>query len=509
MKHYLDNRYRRIGITAFLVIAASILFYYGIFHMKTLISGIHTFLGIIAPIIYGIVIAYLLDPIVRFLERKFFYPLYRRSGKMPKSRGRKLIRWSSAILSLIFFLVVIFALLMMILPQVIRSIVNLINNFSGYADVVEGWINSFIQSGHEVNQDMLDMLDQLYVKAQEYLTTNILPQMQNMLVNVTSGIINFVQFIKNFLIGAIIALYMMVDKERFIAKGKMLCYAFLPGKVSDFLIRSMRLTNHMFGGFISGKIIDSAIIGVICYFGTSIMNMPYAMLISVFVGVTNFVPFFGPFIGAIPSIFLILLVDPIKCIYFMIFILLLQQFDGNILGPKILGDSTGLSSFMVIVAILVGGGLFGVPGMVIGVPVCSVIRTGVWKLAERRLRFREYPDSEASYMNIDRVDLETKRAVFMKGQSPEELKADEEKLDEESRLKRRNFFMIGWNAVMGVLKPVFRKLLWALDKAVSFIGHYVLVFFGKLKEYLPVLTGWVKKWGSSAWKRLRDRFFRS
>mgnify|MGYP000287864072 CR=1 FL=1 len=176
-------------------------------------------------------------------------------------------------------------------------------------------------------------------------------------------LLDLLVFLKNFLIGAIVSLYILADKEGFIAKAKMAVYAALPTKWATFLVHSMRFTHKTFGGFISGKILDSAIIGVLCYVGTSIIGTPYAILVSVIVGVTNVIPFFGPYLGAVPCILLILLVDPIQSLYFLIFILILQQFDGNILGPKILGESTGLSSFMVIVAIMVGGGLFGVPGM--------------------------------------------------------------------------------------------------------------------------------------------------
>ena len=165
----------------------------------------------------------------------------------------------------------------------------------------------------------------------------------------------------------------------------MMVYAILPHKWANMLIRVMRFTDKTFGGFIYGKLLDSAIIGVLCYFGMLLLDLPYPILISVIIGVTNVIPFFGPYIGAIPCILLILVVDPIKGLYFAIFILLLQQFDGNILGPKILGESTGLSSFMVIVAIMIGGGLFGVPGMIAGVPVFAVLYALIWRLINHSL----------------------------------------------------------------------------------------------------------------------------
>ncbi len=187
--------------------------------------------------------------------------------------------------------------------------------------------------------------------------------------------------------------------------------------------------NRTFGGFVNGKIVDSAIIGVLCYILTSIIGTPYAILVSVIVGVTNVIPFFGPYLGAIPSAFIILLVNPMQCLYFLITILLLQQFDGNILGPKILGGSTGLSSFMVIVAILLFGGLLGIPGMIIGVPVWAVIVAGLKYLRNSWLKKKDLPTEENRYQNVDFINPETLEPVKM---VPEEEKDEKEK-------KKRSF----------------------------------------------------------------------
>ena len=288
------------------------------------------------------------------------------------------------------------------------------------------WLNSFVEHGWKLNPEMLDMINQYSAKAQEYLTTDILPQMQDMLKNVSAGIFDILIFMKNFLIGAIVALYVLADKEKFVAKSKMMVYAILPHKWANMLIRVMRFTDKTFGGFIYGKLLDSAIIGILCYFGMLLLDLPYPILISVIIGVTNVIPFFGHYIGAIPCILLILVVDPIKGLYFAIFILLLQQFDGNILGPKILGDSTGLSSFMVIVAIMIGGGLFGVP-------------------------------EEETYINIDCLDEQTGEVLPLCKEekhkvSPEELEA-----------RKNNFFMKIWNPLSGLVITIWKYLLRILN----------------------------------------------
>lgn len=413
MKIRWNHRYVQLGVTAFLVIAASMLFYYGIFHMKSLSAGIRSFFGIMAPIIYGAAIAYLLTPIVNFLERKIFFPIFKNRKKPLQKKGKKAIRWICVLLSVFFMFLVIYALVMMILPQLIRSVVNIIYSFPHYVNVVENWLNSIVEKGWKLNPDMINQVNQYSSRLQEYLTNTILPQMQSMMKNISASFLDLLVFLKNFLIGAIVSLYILADKEGFIAKAKMATYAVLPAKWATFLVHAMRFTHKTFGGFISGKILDSAIIGVLCYVGTSIIGTPYAILVSVIVGVTNIIPFFGPYLGAVPCTLLILLVDPLQSLYFVIFILVLQQFDGNILGPKILGESTGLSSFMVIVAIMIGGGLFGVPGMIVGVPIFAVLNAAVWKLIGRSLDEKEMSADAEFYRDIDCVDPISGKALPM------------------------------------------------------------------------------------------------
>ena len=292
---------------------------------------------------------------------------------------------------------VIYALVMMILPQLIRSIMNIIYSFPHYVSVVENWLNSVVEKGWKLNPDMISQINQYSSRLQEYLTNTILPQMQFMMKNISASFLDLLVFLKNFLIGAIVSLYILADKEGFVAKAKMAVYAVLPTKWATFLVHSMRFTHKTFGGFISGKILDSAIIGVLCYVGTSIIGTPYAILVSVIVGVTNVIPFFGPYLGAVPCFLLILLVDPIQSLYFLLFILILQQFDGNILGPKILGNSTGLSAFWVVFSILIAGGLFGIPGMLLGVPTFAVIYYIISMVVNRKLRKKQLPTDTDSY----------------------------------------------------------------------------------------------------------------
>ena len=242
------------------------------------------------------------------------------------------------------------------------------------------------------------------------LSSQILPQVKTYLsyiASITTGVISAVKMLFNFVIGLIIAIYLLSGKETFVGQGKKLIYTVLPSKYGNVVVRSMRIANQMFGGFVSGKILDSAIIGVICYVGLIILGIPYSLLVAVIVGVTNVVPFFGPFIGAVPSVILIALAEPVKGLYFIIFVLVLQQVDGNIIGPKILGDSTGLSSFWVIFAILVGGGLFGFMGMLLGVPTFAVFYCLLREAAAYILRKRKLPEETVDYIRADSVDVKT------------------------------------------------------------------------------------------------------
>lgn len=235
MKIRWNHRYVQLGVTAFLVIAASILFYYGIFHMKSLITGIKTFFGIMAPIIYGAAIAYLLTPIVNFLERKIIFPIFEKRNKTLQKKGRKVVRWICVILSVFLMFLVIYALVMMILPQLIRSIMNIIYSFPHYVSVVENWLNSVVEKGWKLNPDMISQINQYSSRLQEYLTNTILPQMQFMMKNISASFLDLLVFLKNFLIGAIVSLYILADKEGFVAKQKWLFMQFFQPNGQPFL----------------------------------------------------------------------------------------------------------------------------------------------------------------------------------------------------------------------------------------------------------------------------------
>lgn len=427
MKFRWDKKYLYWGVTALTVICASMLFYFGIFHMDVLIRGFRILSSVMMPVIFGVVIAYLLTPVVNFLEQKFFFPLMKRRKIEINKKKKKAVRYICVFFALMFALLIIYSLMAMIVPSIVESIISIINDMPRYVQNVGNWLNSILKDNPELRSTAIDFFNSYSSKMETWMNVQLLPQLKEVLQQFTTGVFGALVFIKNFLIGAIISVYLMADKEGFLTQGKMFIYAAFDAERANDIIRGCRFVNKTFGGFVNGKIVDSAIIGVLCYILTSVIGTPYAILVSVIVGVTNVIPFFGPYLGAIPSAFIILLVNPMQCLYFLITILLLQQFDGNILGPKILGGSTGLSSFMVIVAILLFGGLLGIPGMIIGVPVWAVIVAGLKYLRNSWLKKKDLPTEDNLYQDVDYINPETLEPVKL---------VTEEKKEENERKKR-------------------------------------------------------------------------
>lgn len=412
MKHNSDKKYIQIGIVAFGVLAALLILYYAIFHLDRIAGYIGVLYNVLTPIVYAAILSYILWPIIRFLEKRVIYHVCALRNWNPSEKIRKIIRMICIVITLLLFFAVIYGLIAMLVPEIINSITNIINNSSRYINNIEKWMNNILKNYPELEENYTTIFNTVANRLEMWLTNELLPKINSIVLNFTSGFLGALVFLKNFLLGALISIYLLYGKEKYIAHGKQLLYALFKMETANNIIRDLQFVDRTFGGFIGGKIIDSVIIGILCYIGTVILNLPYALLVSVVVGVTNVIPFFGPYIGAIPSVFLILLVNPVQSLYFAIFILVLQQFDGNFLGPKILGGSTGLSSFMVIVAILVGGGMFGIVGMFIGVPLCAVICTVIRNALAKKLEKKNLPSAVENYQNMDHLDEETLQPVL-------------------------------------------------------------------------------------------------
>lgn len=369
-KKHKENIYFRWGLTAFVVIAACIIVMQFVTKLPAVVGAVKTILRALAPVFYGLCISYLLDPIVERIQKLVEGPL----GKTIKNQktAAKVSRGIGIIVSLLVAVVVVWTLIAMVLPQLIESIYTIVGNLPGYYNTVSLWVTKLIDDNLEMANLTDDIMKQTYQYLSSFLTDRALPWLQTLLTNVTTSAVGLAKAALNLVIGLIISVYLLMGKRKFLAQSKKACYALLGRKANE-LCNVCSYANLVFGGFIGGKILDSAIIGVICFVGCSLLKLEYSMLIALIVGVTNIIPFFGPYLGAIPSAFLLLLIDPIQCLTFVVFVLILQQIDGNIIGPLILGDATGLSSFWVIVAILGFGAIWGVPGMIIGVPLFAVI----------------------------------------------------------------------------------------------------------------------------------------
>lgn len=403
MKFRWEKKYLYWGITAFLVIVCSISFFLVLNKFDTVVQSIGFIISIIMPFILGCCFAYLMNPVMDFIEKKWVIPLFK------KSKNKKLVkssRWISLTITVLFTLALLTGLFIMVIPQLFDSIIHIINNLSTYFANLEKWVLNLVKNNETLEKTLSTQFDNLNLIISSWAMSDLLPQINSLISSITSGVLVFLVAIKNIFIGLIISVYILASKERFFAQSKKLAYAIFPVRMVNFILKITRQSDKVFGGFIIGKIIDSAIMSVLCFIGMNLLNLPFPLLISVIVGVTNIIPFFGPFIGAIPSGLLILMIDPISSLYFCIFILALQQFDGNILGPKILGDSTGLSAFWVMFAILVGGGMFGFIGMLIGVPTFAVIYSIISEVTQARLIRHELPFETSDYYDIDYINKE-------------------------------------------------------------------------------------------------------
>ena len=412
-KFTVEKKYINWGITAFCVIAGSIIFYMLLHYVGSLKRGLDSLTGILSPFIWGLVIAYLLKPLMEFYERKCFSPLLRKCGvKKTSSLGiPKGARGLTVTMAEITMVAIIGLLVYLILPQVYNSIQTIVENTPVYVDKGINWADKVLQNYPQAEQFATDVFGNVGDSISNWFKNSVLPGIDKLLQNVTASVYNFLKGIYNAVIGIIVSIYILHNKEHFAARCKKILYSMFSVKTAAKLKADVDFTDKVFMGFITGKLLDSAIIGLMCYVFCVIARMPYALLVSVIVGVTNIIPFFGPFIGAVPSALLILLDSPAKCLVFVIFIIVLQQFDGNILGPKILGNSTGISGFWVMFSIILGAGLFGFWGMLLGVPVWVVIYTAFSNIVKRRLKSKNLPYDTDDYLDMDHIDPNTMNII--------------------------------------------------------------------------------------------------
>ena len=372
-----QKTYLRWGVTITAAACAILVFYDTFFQDGVLFIFIEKLFGILKPVLYGLAMAYLLTPIVDFFDRLL------RDRLGVKRAG--LMRCLSILVTWLLALGLVYLLFSILIPELVASVSLLFSNLESYYRTIYTWVTQLVEDNPYISERVLTLVRDYYNELVDWVKNTVIPGAQVAIVAVTGGIWSVVIFLKNILIGMMISVYLLARKESFAKQSKKILYAILPETPYRRTLRAVAEADRIFSGFVRGKLLDSLIIGILCFICCSIFKFPYTPIISVFVGVTNIIPIFGPFLGAIPSAFLILLVSPKQCLYFILFIIALQQFDGNILGPKILGKSTGISSFWVIVAIVVGGGFGGVLGMFLGVPIFACISSLVNWFTNRSL----------------------------------------------------------------------------------------------------------------------------
>ena len=400
----------KIGLMVFLTFACCILFFFIVFRYKGVADTWHLITGVLQPIIIGLGLAYLLNPIMKFQERRW-YPFLCKKMKSEKSAA-KVARGLAIGGAILFLLVILVLLIAAIVPSVVSSITGLVETLPSNVEHLIDMIQSGKLGSYEVTGTISDMLTRLTDFVENWATKDLLPQIQTYLLQITSGMITMIKSILNFIIGIIVVVYVLSIKESLVGQSKKIVYAIFRPKYGNIIVEVFHKADEVFGGFIIGKIIDSAIIGVICYFGCLILRIPDPILVAVIIGVTNVIPVFGPFIGAIPSLLLVVIQSPLHALYLLIFIIILQQVDGNIIGPKILGNSTGLSAFWVMFAILIGGGLFGFLGMLFGVPVFAMIYYIIRRLVNHSIRKKNLTTVTDAYVDARGVDEATGTILY-------------------------------------------------------------------------------------------------
>lgn len=413
------------SISTFLVIVAGVLIFFALYRIDSIFAIVSKVWQVLLPIVYGLVFAYLMNPIVKTVERWLL-----RFKWM-----EKYARVVGVLCALLVVFAVIVALCNMMLPELYKSIRDLITDIPTRLETALDAVNHMIGDNTTMDALAKGAIEEGSNMLENWLKTDLLAKTNDVMVFLTDGVFNVVGVLIDLLVGLVVSVYVLFSKEKFAGQCKKIIYAVMKPKKANGLLHVAKKSHEIFCGFLVGKILDSLIIGVLCFIGLTIIRMPYALLVSVIVGVTNVIPFFGPFIGAVPSVLLVALTDPIKGVYLAIFILALQQLDGNVIGPKILGESTGLSAFWVVFSISLGGGLFGFAGMIMGVPTFAVIYYLVETIIEKRLRERGLPTDTKSYDYDCFVDEEgqyQKEPRKAKGSMPEQ---EEAKQEEESEQK--------------------------------------------------------------------------
>lgn len=389
MRKHEFEKYIYLTLSGFGAISLSILFFFFLFRLNVVGEYLGAAVKTLMPFIYGCVMAYLIYPVSQGITAYL--------DKLTEEKHKKATLRIGIFSGLLIFVIAVYLLLWLLLPQLIDSIVSIVAGMPGMVDSLSKWLGSVLSDNPQLQEYAAEMLEKSSSQLEVWLTGTMIPKAQELITSFSASVLSTLWGLVDFVIGIIVCIYVLSSADKLKRQAKMIVNALAPKKYADEIFEITYEMDQCFGGFIRGKLVDSLIIGILCFICISIMDIPYPVLISTIIGVTNIIPFFGPFIGAIPSVILILTVSPMQALYFTIFIFILQQFDGNILGPAILGQSTGLGSIWVLFSILIFGDLFGFVGMVIGVPTFAVIYFLISKYVFKKLREKEMDEEIADY----------------------------------------------------------------------------------------------------------------
>ena len=405
-----DKKYLHWGVTAFLVIAASILFYLIVSNLGWLGGALKRLGEILSPFVWGLVFAYLLFPLLKIYSRHLFTPLSRwlfRKHPRKDELVPKLARGLSVFLCIVTLLLILGGLIMLVTPQLYLSIERLVVNSSAYVDQADAFIQRTLTDYPELESTLRGAVGNLNDGLVKWATDNLLPEMKGLIGNVASNVVSILKGIYNIIIGIVVSAYVLYDKEGFAGRCKKIVYCIFSMEAAEQILKSVQFTNQVFMSYISGKILDSLLVGLICYICCLIFNIPYAILASSVVFVSNMIPFFGPIIGGVIGTLFILMESPLKALIFGVIVIILQQFDGNVLGPRILGDRVGVKGFWIMFSIILGAGLFGFGGMLLGVPVFVVIYAFFRGLVNRKLARSGLTQETEVYSEMSHFDPQT------------------------------------------------------------------------------------------------------
>jgi predicted PurR-regulated permease PerM len=407
-----DKKYLHWGVTAFLVIISSIAFFLILSRLSLIWAAFRTVIGILSPIIYGLVFAYLLNKLMNLLETRFLIRAGQRLFPTKPARAKLFTRAVSITLTFVIVLAVVGGILALVIPQIYNSVQSLVGRLPDYYKSVVGWSNSFLATNPDLEISVAQFFGTATNSLTNWLQATLLTRTDQIITNLTAGVFNVVKEIASIIIGFIVAVYLLHHKEKFSAQCKRLIFGSFKPKRANSILSNIRFLDKTVGGFILGKVIESLIVGIISYIFLTVFGMPYTVLVAVFLALTNLIPFFGVFIGAIPSALMILLEDPLKCLIFVIYVIVLHMFANNILSPRIQGETIGLGGFWVLFAILLFGGFFGFWGLLLGVPVFAVIYAAIAGHNTKQLQEKKYPAETEAYEKIVSIDPDTGIPVY-------------------------------------------------------------------------------------------------